>query len=158
MKKHIILFMTLLVAILFSISSQAANIEISGATNYAKSTKGGDDEYTRERVRIAHIIELPKTTKWDALYGLEYQFKDGNNEYALIPQVGFRYYPTKVVALHLGANLGGHIETYEGFEIKPTLETNIGLGRREMIIEAFSGFDTDKDFCVGLRAGYIFNF
>ena len=158
MKKYIILFMTVVIAIMFSVSSSAANIEFSGAMNYSKSTSGDESEYGRERIRVAHIVKIPRTEKWDGLYGLEYQFKDGDNESAFIPQVGFRYYPTEVIALHLDATVGGHIETYEGFEIKPTIEANIGLGRREVMLEAFSGFDDDKDFCVGVRAGYIFNF
>ena len=158
MKKYIILFMTVVIAIMFSVSSSAANIELSGAVNYSENTSNGEDEYSREKVRVAHIVKIPKTEKWDGLYGLEYQFKDGDNESTLIPQVGFRYYPTEVIALHLGAILGGHIETHEGFDIKPTIEANIGLGRREVMIEAFTGFDDEKDFCAGVRAGYIFNF
>ena len=158
MKKYIILFMTVVIAIMFSVSSSAANIEFSGAMNYSENTSGDESEYGRERIRVAHIVKIPRTEKWDGLYGLEYQFKDGDNESAFIPQVGFRYYPTEVVALHLGATVGGHMETHEGFEIKPTIEANIGLGRREVMLEAFSGFDDDKDFCVGVRAGYIFNF
>ena len=158
MKKYIILFMMLIIAILFSISSSAANIEFSGAVNYSENTSGDESEYTRERVRVAHIVKIPRTEKWDGLYGVEFQFKDDNNERALIPQVGVRYYPTEVMALHLGTTLGGHIETHEGFDMKPTIEANIGIGRREVIIEAFAGFDDDKDFCTGVRAGYIFNF
>lgn len=156
MKKYIILAMMVVIAILYSIPASAVNVELSGAVNYSKNTSGDKDEYSRERVRVAHIVKLDE--KWDGLYGVEYQFKDSTNERAIIPQAGFRYYPTDVVALHLGSTIGGHIETHEGFDIKPTIEANIGLGKRELMLEAFTGFDDEKDFCAGVRAGYIFNF
>lgn len=147
-----------LMIIVMSFTAHAFSLELSGAVNYSKNIEDGGDEFSRERIRVAHVFDIPKTEDFVGLYGVEYQLKDNENEHAFIPQVGFRYYPLDFITLHIGGSLGGQIETYEGFTMKPVAEVQAGLGRKEILLEAFAGIDDTKDSYAGVRVGYILNF